>query len=223
MMLYLASKSPRRRQLIALGGWAAQIVPVEIDERPYSGELPGVYVLRMAESKARGAEIKFPANGVVIAADTAVVNKENDHVELLGKPTDGSDAEAMLRKLRGKIHQVFTALAIILVKDGTLRTDCCVTDVPMRNYSDEEMLAYVQSGDHLDKAGAYAIQHAHFLPVDNLRGCFASVMGLPLCHLERSLSKLGSMPGTNIAAECQSALNYDCPIWQAVLNNEPLG
>jgi septum formation protein len=220
MMLYLASNSPRRRQLIALGGWAAQIVPVEIDERPFLGELPGDYVLRMAESKARAAEFIFPASGVVIAADTAVVNTENDHVELLGKPIDGSDAEAMLRKLRGKIHQVFTALAIFMVKDGILRTDCCVTDVPMRNYSDEEMAAYIHTGDPLDKAGAYAIQHADFHPVSTLDGCYANVMGLPLCHLTRNLAAVGVQPNSDVPAACQSALQYQCSCFPQVLSGK---
>ena len=93
----------------------------------------------------------------------------------------------------------------------------------MRAYGDEEIAAYVASGDPLDKAGAYAIQNRAFHPVESLGGCYASVMGLPLCHLTRSLRKLGLAPTTDIAVECQSALSYVCPISSAVLAGEMVG
>jgi predicted house-cleaning NTP pyrophosphatase (Maf/HAM1 superfamily) len=93
----------------------------------------------------------------------------------------------------------------------------------MRDYRDDEIEAYVATGDPLDKAGAYAIQNAGFHPVEAMRGCYASVMGLPLCHLARSLHKLDIAPRTDIAAECQSALGYACPISSAVLRGEMVG
>jgi predicted house-cleaning NTP pyrophosphatase (Maf/HAM1 superfamily) len=90
----------------------------------------------------------------------------------------------------------------------------------MRNYSDEEMQAYIASGDPMDKAGAYAIQHDGFKPVDNLMGCYANVVGLPLCHLTRSLWRLDVTPVTDISQACQAKLGYRCPIYKQVLDGE---
>ncbi len=128
-----------------------------------------------------------------------------------------------LRQLRGRTHQVYTGIAVMSMSGGNLGTDLCVTDVPMRAYGDEEMDAYVATGDPLDKAGAYAIQHPKFHPVEKLTGCYASVMGLPLCHLTRTLRPLDITPRTDIPAECQSSLNYTCPISAAVLRGEQVG
>jgi len=97
-----------------------------------------------------------------------------------------------------------------------------VSDVPMRAYSDVELEAYVQTGDPLDKAGGYAIQNAEFHPVEKFDGCFASVMGLPLCHLTRSLKKMGLSPETNVPDLCQATLAYDCSIYNAVLRDDTL-
>ena len=88
----------------------------------------------------------------------------------------------------------------------------------MREYSDVEISAYVASGNPLDKAGAYAIQHAGFHPVESLTGCYANVVGLPLCHLTRTLGKLGITPLNDVPHTCQSALEYHCPIYQHVLD-----
>ena len=93
----------------------------------------------------------------------------------------------------------------------------------MRDYRDDEIEAYVATGDPRDKAGAYAIQNAGFHPVEAMQGCFASVMGLPLCHLSRSLHKLDLAPRSDIAAACRSALGYACPISSAVLRGEMVG
>jgi predicted house-cleaning NTP pyrophosphatase (Maf/HAM1 superfamily) len=93
----------------------------------------------------------------------------------------------------------------------------------MRDYSDEELEAYVQTGDPLDKAGAYGIQHAGFHPVERLEGCFASVMGLPLCHLVRTLRQLDVAPNADVPGECQATLNYQCPISRQVLRGDQIG
>jgi septum formation protein len=93
----------------------------------------------------------------------------------------------------------------------------------MRPYSDEEIDVYVASGDPLDKAGAYAIQHADFHPVENFSGCYASVMGLPLCHLVRTLCKMGIAPPADVPAACQAHLQYTCPISAAILRGETIG
>ena len=218
-MLVLASNSPRRRELLSLVGWRFDTRPAEVDESQRPDETPAAYVLRLAESKARACKRRSQADQVILAADTAVV----DGKAILGKPIDPAEAIRMLQALRGHSHQVLTGIAVLQPGDGTLVTDLCVTDVPMRAYGDEEIAAYVASGDALDKAGAYAIQNRAFHPVERMGGCYASVMGLPLCHLTRSLLKLGLAPRIDIAAECQSALGYVCPISSAVLGGEMVG
>jgi septum formation protein len=220
-LLVLASNSPRRRELLALGGWNFNTRPAEVDESQQPGETPGTYVLRLAESKAR----TYPQGTfdhedlIILAADTAVV----DGTVILGKPKDMTEAVEMLRRLRSRKHQVYTGIAVMRVSDRNLGTDLCVTDVPLRAYSEEEIDDYVATGDPLDKAGAYAIQHPKFHPVEMMSGCYASVMGLPLCHLTRTLRKFDIAPKTNLSAECQSSLNYSCPISAAVLRGEQAG
>jgi septum formation protein len=214
--LLLASNSPRRRELLALGGWRFDVALSDVDERRLAGEAPGAYVLRLAESKARAVASGAPAQALVLAADTTVVDGD----ELLGKPVDEADAARMLRQLRGRTHQVYTGLALLRVREGHTLTDLCVTDVPMRDYSDEEIEAYVRSGDPLDKAGAYAIQHPGFQPVQGMAGCYASVMGLPLCHLTRLLSAYGLPAPRDVPLACQRELEYDCPISGAILRGE---
>ncbi len=213
--LVLASNSPRRRELLALGGWIFNTRPAEVDESQRPGEAPGIYVLRLAESKARTCAASVMNRGMVsthehltiLAADTAVV----DGKAILGKPKDTAEAVEMLRRLRNRTHQVYTGIAVMRMSDGNLGTDLCVTDVPMRDYSDEEIDTYVATGDPLDKAGAYAIQHPKFHPVERMSGCYASVMGLPLCHLTRTLRQLDITPMTDISAECQSWLELRLP------------
>jgi septum formation protein len=218
-LLVLASNSPRRRELLALGGWIFDTRPAEVDENQRPGEAPGTYVLRLAESKARTCAASAHQDQTILAADTAVV----DGKAILGKPKDKAEAVEMLWRLRSRTHQVYTGIAVIGMSDANLGMDLCVTDVPMRLYSDKEIDTYVASGDPLDKAGAYAIQHSEFHPVEKLSGCQASVMGLPLCHLTRTLRKFGIAPRTDISAECQSSLNYKCPISAFVLHGEQVG
>ena len=187
--LLLASNSPRRRQLLALTGRTFFTRPASIDESPLSGEKPGAYVTRLAQGKAKAAAAAgaLPFQGWVLGSDTTVALGN----QILGKPADAKEARAMLDLLRGREHTVFTALALRSPAGGTLHSELCASSVPMRAYTDEEIEAYVASGDPLDKAGAYAIQHAQFHPVEQFSGCFASVMGLPLCETGEVLSLLG--------------------------------
>ena len=222
--LLLASNSPRRRELLGLTGWEFRTRPAEIDETPLPGEEPGAYVRRLAEGKARAAGSLALAGEIVLGADTTVA----DGSLILGKPADAAEAAEMLRRLRGREHRVFTAVALYDPRGGRLISDLCATRVPMRAYTDEEIQRYVASGDPLDKAGAYAIQHPEFHPVTVLRGCFASVMGLPLCHVQRLLVRLGlepqrDMPKAEVPAACQAGLQYDCSIFPAVLRGEDVG
>ena len=226
-LLVLASNSPRRRELLRLAGWRFDTHPTEVDESQRPGEAPGAYVLRLAESKARACAASPKNSGTmsahkdmtILAADTAVV----DGRDILGKPKDLAEAVVMLRRLRSHIHQVYTGFAVMRLSDGNLLTDLCVTDVPMRAYTDEEINIYVTTGDPFDKAGAYAIQHSKFHPVETISGCYASVMGLPLCHLTRTLHKLDIAPRADISAGCQSSLDYTCPISAEVLRGEDVG
>jgi len=211
--LVLASNSPRRKQLLALSGWEFTVIPADIDESPLAGEAPHEYVLRLAVGKMQQAANHSPKEALVLAADTTVA----DVKDILGKPADTGEAEAMLRRLRGRSHKVYTALAVFRTADRTLLTDLCVTDVPMRQYGDEELQAYIATGDPLDKAGAYAIQHPGFRPVLDLHGCYANVVGLPLCHLVRTLRKLENHPGVDVPQACQAALHYKCPVYEQVL------
>ena len=217
--IYLASNSPRRRELLSLTGLAYRPRPTQVDETPLPGEDGLSYVRRIADRKAVTAAQQIDTGGLIIAADTAVVDLHgNSRAGILGKPTSPEDAADMLRSLRGHTHQVYTALSILPAPEGAIRADLCVTDVPMRNYTDNDIDSYVASNDPLDKAGAYAIQHAGFHPVELLHGCFANVMGLPLCHLARNLVQLNILPPINVPQACQSALAYDCPVYPAILD-----
>ena len=212
--LILASNSPRRRQLLALTGWDFTVSVADVDESQLPNESPADYVLRLAETKARTTAGRMGGDRFVLAADTTVV----DGQDILGKPADEAEALRMLTQLRGRTHQVYTGIALLRMSDGLLLTDLCVTDVPMRSYSDEEMRAYAASGDPLDKAGAYAIQHAGFRPVASMDGCFASVMGLPLCHVTRLMRAMGVQPNEDVPSNCQKLLEYDCPVFDSILN-----
>lgn len=218
-VLVLASSSPRRKELLGLCGWEFDVRPADVDERPLPGEAPGEYVLRLSQSKARACAVRAAESPVILAADTAVVVDD----DILGKPRSEDEAVEMLRRLRGRTHQVATGLAVLRSSDGKMVTDLCVTDVPMRAYREKEIESYLASRDPLDKAGAYAIQHPGFHPVRKLRGCYASVMGLPLCHLVRTLRKLEVAPLSDVPANCQAALHYRCPISSAVLRGEAIG
>ena len=124
----------------------------------------------------------------------------------------------MLTRLRGRTHQVYTGLALHRLSDGLLLKDLSVTDVPMRDYSDDEIHDYIQTGDPLDKAGAYAIQHAQFHPVASMSGCYASVMGLPMCHVTRMMRKMDISPNADVPASCQKYLKYECPVYDSILS-----
>ena len=213
--LILASNSPRRRQLLALTGLPFVVSVADVDESHLPNEEPGNYVLRLAETKSRAVQAE--ADQVILAADTTVVDGD----DILGKPRDADEAVAMLTRLRGHTHQVYSGIALLRPGDGLLLKDLCVTDVPMRDYSDEELHAYIATGDPLDKAGAYAIQHPQFRPVSRMDGCFASVMGLPVCHVILQLRKMNIQPDTDFFAGCETLLDYRrCPVSNAILNGE---
>lgn len=209
--IILASNSPRRKDLFSLFDLPFEVIPADINEDVLPDESPKAYVARLARSKAD--VIASDSKGLIIAADTVVVDGE----QLLGKPLDGADARQMLRQLRGRTHQVYTGIAIIRTSTGETFEDICQTDVPMRNYSDEEIDAYIATGDPMDKAGAYAIQHGGFHPVEGLTGCYASVMGFPLCHLVVGLRRFGVEIPEDLPQRCQASLDYVCPAFEDIL------
>jgi MAF protein len=211
--LILASSSPRRKELLSLGSQSFQIAAADINEDVLPGEEPRAYVSRLAAEKARVAAHNAPAGSLVIAADTTVVHEG----VILGKPADGPEAKAVLQALRGKEHLVYSAISVIRMDTGERLDDLAETVVPMRDYTEAEIDAYVATGNPLDKAGSYAIQHAGFHPVASMAGCYANVIGLPLCHLKRTLAKWNLSFDADLPAACQAFLKYDCPVTEEVL------
>ncbi len=188
--LILASGSPRRRAFLRDLGLDFTVQSADIDETPLPNEMPTPLALRLAQSKARAVADLLRAEekaGLVIAADTVVAL--DDH--LLGKPLDAAEARAMLAALRGRTHQVVTGLCLLDVESGREETRSALSEVAMRVYSNEEMEAYIASGDPFDKAGGYAIQNSVFAPVAGYTGSFTSIMGLPLEELAVALADFG--------------------------------
>lgn len=211
--LVLASNSPRRRQLLALGGWTFGLDVSNVDETRAPGETPADYVRRLACEKAQAVLSRARAEDIILGADTSVVIAG----DVLGKPGSVDEARQMLQRLRANTHQVYTGVAVLRARDGNLLTEVVVTDVPMRAYSDAEIERYIESGDPMDKAGAYGIQNPDFQPVAHMAGCYASVMGLPLCSLSRLLRQAGIVPGADVARNCQVTIHYECPVFAAYL------
>ncbi|MBT4842299.1 MAG: septum formation protein Maf [Anaerolineae bacterium] len=205
--------------MLSFIGIPFDVASADVDESLDPNESPRDYVLRLAEAKARALARNDAKAQIIIGSDTAVV----DAGETLGKPRDKSEAESMLRQLRGRTHQVYTGIALYDERSDKVFSELCISDVPMRDYSDAEMDAYISTGDPMDKAGGYAIQNGDFAPVEHFDGCFASVMGFPLCHLARSLKKEGIEIDADLPQACSSSLNYECKISDAVLHGDNIG
>jgi MAF protein len=189
--LILASASPRRRELLAELELGFEVRAAAVDEIPQPGETPEALVCRLSREKAVAVAEQVPPGAIVLAADTTVVlDGEN-----LGKPTTPDEAREMLSRLRGRAHTVMTAIAVYDTARDLLVTDLATTRVTMRDYTDEEIAAYVASGDPFDKAGGYAIQHAGFHPVAVIDGSYTNVVGLPLEHVVRALREIGVIEG----------------------------
>jgi MAF protein len=212
IVLILASSSPRRHNLLSLLEVDFQVFTSDIDEDVKSGETPGEYVLRLASEKSRFISSLTGADQIVIAADTAVV----DGNQILGKPVNSEEALRMLRSLRAASHHVFTGLAVRDPVREKLIAELCVTEVQMRSYKESEMEAYVASGDSMDKAGAYAIQNSSFNPVHEIKGCYANVVGLPLCHLTDMLQELEVDIPHKATRGCRTAHGYSCQLIEKI-------
>ncbi|MDE3091011.1 MAG: septum formation protein Maf [Chloroflexota bacterium] len=208
--MILASTSPRRRELIPLFGLEFKFISADMDESPRAGEPPAELVRRLSRAKAAlGARVEPTA--LVVAADT-VVALDNT---ILGKPQDAADATRMLKLLRARAHVVYSGVTV--ARSARQITHVATTTVWMRDYSDAEIAGYVATGDPLDKAAAYAIQHRAFRPVARIDGCHANVMGLPLCHLYRALKAFGVARNEPDRA-CQAHLQIVCPVASEILS-----
>jgi septum formation protein len=186
--IYLASRSPRRRELLAQIGVAFDVLcfrseeraDLEIDETPHPGEAADAYVLRLAQTKAlHGARLiahrKLPPR-IILAADTTL---EVDG-DIIGKPANSADATRILQRLSGRAHRVLTGVAVCF-KDEP-QTALNVSEVRFRPLEDIEIRRYVASGEPMDKAGAYGIQGHAGLFIEHIRGSYTGIMGLPLCE-----------------------------------------
>ena len=190
--LYLASQSPRRKELLNQVGIPFSVISIDIDESIIPLENPENYVERLAKEKALVgfSSIKLK-NVAVLGSDTSVVING----QILGKPVDSDDAVRMLNLLSGKTHQVMTAVALAManneLKQPELRSVLNVSEVSFKKLSQEEIAAYVRSGECMDKAGSYAIQGAAAAFITHLSGSYSGVMGLPLFETVELLQKAG--------------------------------
>jgi septum formation protein len=185
--IYLASGSPRRRELLQQIAVPFKVIRVDLDETAEQGEAPLAYVSRLAAAKAEAGwqRSRDPAEAAVLAADTAVVLDG----EILGKPKDLDDAMRMLRELSGRTHEVLTAIAL----RTTLGSQATVSrsSVTFRSIAAAEARRYWDTGEPLDKAGAYAIQGYAAIFIADLKGSYSGVMGLPLFETAQLLAAAG--------------------------------
>jgi septum formation protein len=189
-MIYLASASPRRQELLRQVGIVFEAVPSDIEEARAPGEAPEHYVVRVALDKARAVAARLVANGrlsrPVLGADTEVVLGN----EILGKPQDAAHGCAMLRRLAGRTHDVLTGIA--LVNGGVERTALSRSRVTFAPLSDDDIGRYWTSGEPADKAGGYAIQGRAAAFIARIEGSYSGVVGLPLFELGELLKQIGS-------------------------------
>ena len=181
-MLILASASPRRRELLSAAGLDHRVRIPQVDEAQLSGEEPVEYVQRLARAKA--SAVNSGGDDIILGADTVVCLQR----EVFGKPSDPADAVRMLRRLRGRAHWVFTGVCLRSARREIV--DVAGTEVFFDELTDHEIIDYVDTGEPLDKAGAYAIQGLASKFVREIRGCYQNVVGLPVSCVYRHLQSL---------------------------------
>jgi septum formation protein len=185
-LIILASASPRRSELLAAIGLRFDVDPSRIEERPHQGGPIAEYTMALARAKAADVARRRNA-GLVIAADTVVaVNGQ-----VLGKPQDEEDARRMLRLLSGRWHKVITGVALLEAESGRGVEGCEETDVKFASLDERQMDWYIATGEPFDKAGAYAIQERASLFVEEVRGNYHNVVGLPIPLVLRLAEELG--------------------------------
>ncbi len=181
----LASASPRRKQIFALTGLKFEIDPSEYEEDLSLNLPPKELVIQMSQGKAKQVA-KHHQNAIVIGADTVIVYQG----EIIGKPQTQSRAKQILSKLSGQSHSVITGFTIIDTANNQTVAQAIETRVTFKQLSPEEIISYVESGEPLDKAGAYAIQGLGAVLIERIEGDYYNVVGLPLCALVNQLKKL---------------------------------
>lgn len=172
--LVLASSSPRRKELLDAAGWPCEAIVAGIDESLHPNEAPAVYVQRLARTKAEAVAARLQS-GLVLGADTTVVVAN----EILGQPTDDDDARRMLHLLKGKWHEVLTGVAVVRV-GGETSVDYETTRVRFAEMTPDEIDWYVATGEARGKAGAYGIQGAAGLFIEEIEGDYFNIVGLPI-------------------------------------------
>jgi septum formation protein len=190
MKLILASSSPRRAEILRQAGIAFEICAGEIDETALPGEAAQAMVARLAEAKARAAALQVGAANrdcIIVGADTTV---EMDG-EILGKPRDPAHAREMLAKLSGRTHHVLTGIFLLRWPDNATRSAVETSAVTFASLSENEIDAYVASGEAIGKAGGYAIQGLAGQFIPRIEGCYFNVVGLPLARLYSLLREMG--------------------------------
>lgn len=184
-LFVLASKSPRRKELLQNIGIKAEIVPANVDESVFSKLPPEKMVTQLAMLKATDVARSFKGNTYVIGADTCVCLDE----KVFGKPQNIEDAKKMLKSLSGKTHFVYTGYCVVDCKSGVSVAKCEKTQVTFRNLSEKEIKAYIKTREPMDKAGAYGIQNRGSVFVEKIEGDYFNVVGLPVCALSVLLHK----------------------------------
>ncbi len=182
--LILASASPRRSALLNQLGLAHHIKVADIDETPFAHEPPADYVLRVADKKSLTIFQQSPQNSIILAADTSVVLNNT----IMGKPENLEHAMAMLTRLSGNTHQVYSSVS---VRGQKLQHIVSISEVTFRHITEAEIRQYWQTGEPTDKAGAYAIQGLASVFITSITGSFSSIMGLPLFETAQLLANEG--------------------------------
>jgi len=212
----LASQSPRRRELLGLCGYPFDAVAADVDENSVSDPDPAQDCIQTARLKAEAIfkQISYPRRKrtIIVAADTIVALDD----QILGKPGDAADAKQMLSALRGRKHDVHTGVMILDVDSGREILGSHTAVVKMRDYTDQEISAYIATDDPLDKAGAYAIQNPIFRPVERLVGCYLGVMGLSICHLLQLLQQIDLPFQTELKALETAHQRHVCPLYDNI-------
>ena len=191
--LILASRSPRRAEILRSVGWPFEVIVAGVDETPEDGEAPENYVRRLSLAKAEAVAATMN-EGLVLGADTTVVIDN----QILGQPIDDDDARRMLKMLSGRWHEVLTAVALIRAdKESDPLVSVETTRVRFAELSDAEIEWYVSSGEHLDKAGAYGIQEKAALFIEQIQGDYFNVMGLPIRLVYKLATQIWIRTSTN--------------------------
>lgn len=187
MRIVLASKSPRRREILENIGLKFDVVESGADEEIVPSNSPDEIVKQLAYRKAEKVSQGLKDKALVIGADTIVVLGS----KIMGKPKDDDQAFKMLTSLSGVWHNVYTGICVIDTSSGNCMTDYEVTAVRIRKLSSEDIKTYIESGEPMDKAGSYAIQGVGSLLVERIDGCYYNVVGLPVFRLSNMLDNFG--------------------------------